>query len=132
MNPPFNDPARQNVSPDASRAQAHMASPDTLRTWTKSAARLLNPQGILTLIWRADGLADVLNALASDFGALIVLPVHPRPGVPAIRVLVRAQKNGQAPLGLLPGLELNDANGRPSAAAEAVLRSAQALPLANA
>ncbi len=131
MNPPFNDPAKQNVSPDASRALAHAADPDTLRSWAKSAARLLKPQGILTLIWRADGLADVVNALAADFGALVVLPVHPRPGVPAIRVLVRAQKSGQAPLALLPGLELNDANGKPSAAAEAVLRGAEALPLAN-
>jgi tRNA1(Val) A37 N6-methylase TrmN6 len=132
MNPPFNDPARQNVSPDASRALAHAADPDTLRAWAKSAARLLKPQGILSLIWRADGLADVVNALAADFGTLVVLPVHPRPGVPAIRVLVRAQKSGQAPLALLPGLELNDANGKPSAAAEAVLRGAEALPLANA
>ena len=131
MNPPFNDPVKQNVSPDASRARAHVADPDTLRTWVKSAARLLKPQGVLTLIWRADGIADVLNALAADFGALVVLPVHPRPGVPAIRVLVRAQKSGQAPLALLSGLELNDANGKPSAAAEAVLRGAEALPLAN-
>ena len=132
MNPPFNDPTRQNISPDASRALAHTADPDTLRSWAKSAARLLKPQGTLTLIWRADGLADVVNALAADFGTLVVLPVHPRPGVPAIRVLVRAQKSGQAPLALLPGLELNDANGKPSAAAEAVLRGAEALPLANA
>jgi tRNA1(Val) A37 N6-methylase TrmN6 len=131
MNPPFNDPARLNVSPDASRALAHAADPETLRSWAKSAARLLKPQGVLTLIWRADGLADVLNVLAADFGTLVVLPVHPRPGVPAIRVLVRAQKSGSAPLALLPGLELNDANGKPSAAAEAVLRSAEALPLAN-
>ena len=131
MNPPFNDPARQNVSPDASRALAHAADPETLRSWAKSAARLLKPQGVLTLIWRADGLADVLNVLAADFGTLVVLPVHPRPGVPAIRVLVRAQKSGPAPLALLPGLELNDANGKPSAAAEAVLRGAEALPLAN-
>ena len=130
MNPPFNDPAKQNVSPDVSRALAHAADPDSLRAWVKSAARLLKPQGILTLIWRADGLPDVLDAL-TDFGAVAVLPVHPRAGVPAIRVLVRAQKSGQAPLALLPGLELNDANGKPSAAAEAVLRGAQALPLAN-
>jgi tRNA1(Val) A37 N6-methylase TrmN6 len=131
MNPPFNDPAKQNVSADASRALAHAADPGTLRSWAKSAARLLKPQGVLTLIWRADGLAAVVNALAADFGILVVLPVHPRPGVPAIRVLVRAQKSGQAPLALLPGLELNDANGKPSAAAEAVLRGAEALPLAN-
>ena len=131
MNPPFNDPTKQNVSPDASRARAHTADPDTLRSWAKSAARVLKPQGILTLIWRADGLAGAVSALAPDFGALVVLPVHPRPGVAAIRVLVRAQKGGQAPLALLPGLELNDANGKPSAAAEAVLRGAEALPLAN-
>jgi hypothetical protein len=31
---------------------------------------------------------------------------------------------------LLPGLTLNDAGGRPSAEAEAVLREAKALPLA--
>jgi tRNA1(Val) A37 N6-methylase TrmN6 len=131
MNPPFNDPVTQKVSPDASRARAHTADPDTLRSWAKSAARVLRPQGILTLIWRADGLADLLDALAAEWGALVVLPVHPRPGVAAIRVLVRAQKGGQAPLALLPGLELNDANGKPSAAAEAVLRGAEALPLAN-
>jgi tRNA1(Val) A37 N6-methylase TrmN6 len=131
MNPPFNDPAKQNVSPHASRALAHMADPDTLRSWAKSAARVLKPQGILTLIWRADGLTDVLDALAAEFGAVVVLPVHPRPGVPAIRVLVRAQKGGEAPLALLPGLELNDVKGKPSAAAEAVLRGAEALPLAK-
>ena len=131
MNPPFNDSMKLKVSPNASRALAHAADPDTLRIWAKSAARLLKPQGILTLIWRADGLADVLDGLAADFGAVVVLPVHPRPDVPAIRVLVRAQKSGQAPLALLPGLELNDANGKPSAAAEAVLRSAEPLPLAK-
>jgi hypothetical protein len=32
---------------------------------------------------------------------------------------------------MLPGLELNDAQGRPSAAAEAVLRAGGVLPLAN-
>jgi hypothetical protein len=31
---------------------------------------------------------------------------------------------------MLPGLELNDANGRPSAAAEEILREGAALPLA--
>ena len=31
MNPPFNDPARQNLSPDPNRRLAHAASADTLR-----------------------------------------------------------------------------------------------------
>jgi len=129
MNPPFNDSARQNVSPDAKRRLAHVAAPGLLARWTQSAARLLKPQGVLTLIWRADGLAEVEAALAADFGRLRVLPVLPRPGAPAIRVIVRAVKGGQGPQAVLPGLALNDAANKPSAEAEAVLRAGDALRL---
>lgn len=128
MNPPFNAPA--NPSPQARRRLAHAAAHDTLRQWTRTASRLLPPNGVLTLIWRADGLREVLDVLASDFGATALLPVHPRPGAPAIRVLVRAVKASRAPLRLLPGLLLAEADGKPSAAAEAVLRDGAALPLA--
>jgi tRNA1(Val) A37 N6-methylase TrmN6 len=37
------------------------------------------------------------------------MPVHPRAGAPAIRVLVGAVKGARAPLKLLPGLDLEDA-----------------------
>jgi tRNA1(Val) A37 N6-methylase TrmN6 len=130
MNPPFNDPARQNVSPDPARALAHAAPADALAHWLASAERALKPNGVLTLIWRADGLAQVLDALGRDFGSVTVLPVHPRADAAAIRVLVRAEKGGRGPLAMLPGLALNDAGGRPSAAAEEVLRDGAALPLA--
>ena len=91
--------------------------------WLKTAARLLRPRGTVTLIWRADGLADVLGALAPGFGAVTVLPVHPKPAEPAIRVLVRATKASRAPLAVLPGLVLNDRAGHPTRDAEAVLRA---------
>ena len=123
MNPPFNDPARQRSSPDAQRRLAHAASRDVLARWVRTAARLLRPRGTLTLIWRADGLADVLRVLEGAFGAIAVLPVHPKAGAPAIRILVRATKASRAPLALLPGLVLTDAAGRPTAEAEAVLRA---------
>lgn len=129
MNPPFNAPA--HPSPQAHRRLAHAAAHDTLRQWTRTGSRLLPPNGVLTLIWRADGLRDVLDVLSSDFGATALLPVHPKPGAPAIRVLVRAVKASRAPLRLLPGLLLAEADGKPSAAAEAVLRDGAALPLAS-
>lgn len=131
MNPPFNDPARQNVSPDPGRLAAYVATPNVLADWVDAASRLLHSAGTLTLIWRADGLADVLAALGSRFGDVAVLPVHGRAGQPAIRVLVRARKGSRAPLALLPGLMLNDEEGKPTAEAEAVLRGAGALPLAS-
>jgi tRNA1(Val) A37 N6-methylase TrmN6 len=68
--------------------------------------------------------------LASDFGAVAVLPVHAKPDAPAIRILLRAVKGSRAPLALRPGLVLADAHGRPSAQAEAVLRDGEALRLA--
>jgi tRNA1(Val) A37 N6-methylase TrmN6 len=121
MNAPFN--VVQQPSPERSRRIAHTASPETLRQWLGAAARLLGADGAVTLIWRADGLADVLAALAADFGAITVLPIHPKPGAPAIRVLTRAVKGSRAPLELLPGFVLADHDGKPSAQAEAVLRS---------
>ena len=121
MNPPFNDAARQNASPDPLRRLAHAGSADTLQQWVGRAAWLLAPSGTLTLIWRADGLDDVLAAVGKDFG-VTVRPIYPRPDSAAIRVLVRAIKGSRAPLALVPGLTLNDANGRPTAQAEAILR----------
>ena len=127
MNPPFN--VAQQPSPDHARRLAHAASATTLEQWLRTAARLLRADGVVTLIWRADGLAEALAALNKDFGAIAVLPVHPKPGAAAIRVLVRASKGTLAPLALLPGFLLADADSKPTAAAEAVLRKAEALCL---
>jgi tRNA1(Val) A37 N6-methylase TrmN6 len=131
MNPPFN-PVEHNPSPDRDRRQAHAASPETLRKFVSAAERLLRPQGTLTLIWRADGLDAVLAALSGDFGAVTLLPIHPKPGEPAIRVLARAVKASRAPLSLLPGFCLADAAAKPSAQAEAVLRDGAVMPFGGA
>jgi tRNA1(Val) A37 N6-methylase TrmN6 len=102
-----------------------------LARWVAAASWLLKPKGTLTLIWRADGLDEVLAALSDAFGDAVVLPVYPRAGAPAIRVLVRAIKAGQpAARADLPGLVLNGNDGKPTAAAEVVLRHATSLALA--
>jgi len=129
MNPPFNAP--QNPSPDPGRRTARTASHETLARWVSMATRLLRRSGVVTLIWRADGLGEVLSALATGFGAIAVLPIHPKPGVAAIRVLVRAVNDRSGPLALLPGFVLADAEGKPTAQAEAVLREGAVLPLSG-
>lgn len=127
MNPPFNDPRRQNVSPDSRRRLAHVAEPGLLGRWVASAAALLKPAGVLTLIWRADGFAEVRAALTPMFGGLTVLPVYPRAEAPAIRVLVRAGKGVAGADVEEPGLILNGPDGRPTEAAENTLRGGGAL-----
>ena len=131
MNPPFNDPARHRASPEKTREVAHVATTETLQGWIHAARRTLKSGGILSLIWRADGLAEVLAALDRGFGSLVILPVHGDPAAPAIRVLVRAIKGGKAPTRLYAALMLNDESGVPNKQVQEVLAGKAVLPLAS-
>jgi tRNA1(Val) A37 N6-methylase TrmN6 len=130
MNPPFNDASRHRASPDRAREMAHVAATDTLEGWIHAARRVLKSGGHLAMIWRADGLAQVLAALDRGFGGLVMLPVHADAASPAIRVLVRATKGGKAPARLLAALLLNDEAGRPTPFAQTILAGDEVLPLA--
>jgi tRNA1(Val) A37 N6-methylase TrmN6 len=132
MNPPFNDSARHRASPDPARVSAHVATASTLESWVHAARRILRSGGVLTLIWRADGLADVLAALDRGFGSLAILPVHGDAGNPAIRVLIRAIKGGKAPTQILAALMLNDASAMPNKRVQDILAGKGVLPLALA
>ena len=66
---------------------------------------------MLSLIWRADGLVELLAALDRGFGSIAMLPVHGDAAMPANRVLIRAIKGGKAPLQIHPALMLNDRVG---------------------
>jgi tRNA1(Val) A37 N6-methylase TrmN6 len=129
MNPPFRDPAQSAPSPDERRRVAHVGGREVLDTWVSVACRLLCAGGALTLIYRADGLDDICEALSPAFGDVVILPVLSKPGTQAIRVLVRALKGGQSPSLRLAGLLLNDTSGKPSEEAEAVLRHGAALKM---
>jgi tRNA1(Val) A37 N6-methylase TrmN6 len=130
MNPPFNDSSRHRASPDKAREIAHVATAATLEGWIHASRRILKSGGVLTLIWRADGLAEVLAALDRGFGSLTVLPVHADASAPAIRVLIRAIKGGKAPLRIQAGLVLNDESGVPNQQAQEILAGKGSLPLA--
>jgi len=130
MNPPFNDPARHRASPDTAREIAHVATAATLEKWVQAARRILRSGGALTLIWRADGLVEVLSALGRGFGSLEILPVHAEARVPAIRVLIRAIKGGKAPLQIHAALMLNDESALPNKQVQNVLAGKEVLPLA--
>jgi tRNA1(Val) A37 N6-methylase TrmN6 len=130
MNPPFNDPVRHRASPDKAREIAHVATAATLGTWIHAARRILKSGGVLTLIWRADGLAEVLAALDRGFGNLAILPVHGDMKKPAIRVLVRAVKGGKAPTQMHAALMLNNESTMPNKQVQDILAGKGVLPLA--
>ncbi|NEV00939.1 tRNA1(Val) (adenine(37)-N6)-methyltransferase [Bradyrhizobium uaiense] len=131
MNPPFNDSTRHRASPDGVRERAHVATATTLAAWVHAARRILKSNGQLAMIWRADGVAEVLAALERGFGSLEILPVHSDATAPAIRILVRATKGGRAPTRLHAALLLNEPSGVPNKWVQEMLAGKGELPLAR-
>lgn len=126
-NPPFHDPAA-TPSPDGRRTRATHGA--VLADWCAVAARLLPHRGSFSLITRADALAEVLAALAATrpaFGGIDLLPLWPRAGQAAKRLLVTARLGSRAPLVLRAGLVLHAADNAYTAACDAILRGGASL-----
>jgi tRNA1(Val) A37 N6-methylase TrmN6 len=105
-NPPYWGPG--TAAADGGR-DAALRGDTPLSDWVGCARRRLRPAGWLTLILGADRLAEALAALSGGFGAVAILPVAPRDGRAAGRVLIRARKGARAPLRLLAPLVLHAA-----------------------
>ncbi len=126
-NPPFFD------DPDALRAprpekQAAWMAQGGLQAWTIFLLKSVREGGTITVIHRADRLADLLAQLGPKAGSFQVRPIHPFADAPAKRVLVRARKTGKAPLQLLPPVILHDRDGgKHTPHADALLRGEAAL-----
>lgn len=130
-NPPYYDAGTVPDMTHDGKARAHIAAQGTLDQWVKCAAALTRAKGHITFIHRADRLAQLLAVMGKRLGDLHILPVLPKPDRSATRVLVRGRRDAKAPLTLLPPLVLQQADGSPSAAAEAVLRHGAALAFAT-
>ena len=87
----------------------------------------------LTLVLRADRLDDAIRALGPGMGSIRILPLSPRPGRDAGRVILRARKTGRAALRLLAPFILHSGDQHPgdrnnhSPEAEAVFRQGKGL-----
>jgi tRNA1(Val) A37 N6-methylase TrmN6 len=127
-NPPFFDDPEALRAPHPAKAGAWIADAG-LAAWLTFLATAVRDGGTITLIHRADRLADILTGLSAKTGSFQVRPVHPFADAAAKRVLVRAVRTGRAPLELLPPLVLHERGGakhRPEV--EAILRGEADLP----
>jgi tRNA1(Val) A37 N6-methylase TrmN6 len=109
-NPPFLDPARSRLSPDAGKRAAHTmpaAGSAALAEWLGSCLDLLASGGLLILIHKPEALPVILTSLDTR-AAVTLMPVQPRKGRAATRILVRAQKGGRTPLTIVPALILHE------------------------
>jgi tRNA1(Val) A37 N6-methylase TrmN6 len=121
-NPPFFDDAGALRGPAEAKRGAWLAA-EGLGVWMAFLVKAAREGGTITLIHRADRLADLLAGLAPKAGSFQIRPLHPFADVPAKRVLIRAVKTGKAPLRLLPPLVLHARGGaKHTAETEAILR----------
>ncbi len=128
-NPPYWPAGRHTPSPHAHKAVSHGEGAGDLGLFVLTALRLLKSRGRLTLIYPAERLDHLLSLLMGRFGDIRVLPLWPRAGQPAKRVIVTARRDARAPLTLLPGLVLHGDGQGYTAQVEAILRDAAALPI---
>jgi tRNA1(Val) A37 N6-methylase TrmN6 len=128
-NPPFHVHGRGRLAPDPLKAGAHSMPTGGLERWVQVMARLAGSGGSATLIHRAAALRELLASLEGRFGALKVLPIYPRAGAPAVRVLVQGCKGSRAPLSLRPGLILHGHDNRFLPGVEEILRRRAGLDL---
>jgi tRNA1(Val) A37 N6-methylase TrmN6 len=99
-----------------------VAAEGLVQSWSAIAAGLLKPGGTLGLIYRADALPEVLDALSPSFGGVSILPVHAKESAAAIRILVTGRRGSRAPFGIVSGLVLHQADGAWTPRADAILR----------
>ncbi len=128
-NPPFNERGRAVAAPSLGKAEATIEGEADLAAWVRFSLAMVRAKGTVTFIHRADRIDALLGQIAGRAGEVVIYPLWPGQGRPASRVLVRARKQIAAPARLAPGLVLHEADGRLTAAAEAVLRESRGLEL---
>ena len=125
-NPPYYGTGG-TASPVAGRDRAVRVETPIAR-WVAVAATRLNPGGWLTMIFATPCLPDALAALSPKMGSAHVLPLAPRDGREAPRVILRARKGGRAAFRLLAPFVIHQGPGHDgdresyTDAANAVLR----------
>ncbi len=100
-NPPFFAVGKGTLAKKADRADARHMEAGELDLWMRCAASCAKAGGAAIVIYPSEGLTELLAAFATRFGAIAILPLAPRPGAAATRVLVRGMKGSRAPLTLL-------------------------------
>jgi tRNA1(Val) A37 N6-methylase TrmN6 len=126
-NPPYHDIARGTRAPAPGKAQATSAHLRELIDWLRFARAIARPQGTVTTIVPPEQLPAALQALSPDGSGVEIIPLQPKEGAAAKRVIIRTRMNAKTPLILRPALVLHELDRKPTEAAEAVLRHGRAL-----
>jgi tRNA1(Val) A37 N6-methylase TrmN6 len=129
LNPPHRARGTGTASAQSAKQRANEEEDADLAAWVGAALSFLAHKGTVVILHRADRLPEVIALLESRCGETEIVPLWPKAGRAAKRVIVRARKGVRAGCSLWPGLILHESDGRYTAAADSVLRRAAPLPV---
>lgn len=129
-NPPFHDGTRERASPREDKARAHGFEgeyAENIGKWIGACLAVLKTKGRITLVNRAEALPATLAALDYRAGEIVIVPLWPKAGEAARRVIVTARKGAKTGAKLHPGFVLHEADGSFTSMIDAALRKGAAL-----
>jgi len=129
LNPPYFDDPSALRRPKTGKDSAFVNNGLTLRDWIDTALRLTRAKGYITLIQRAERLEDCLAGFYGRAGDIRVLPIAPREGEAAHRIIIRARRNVKSPLTLLPPLVIHEHGRTWTPMADDILRGKMPIKL---
>ncbi|MDD9876868.1 MAG: methyltransferase [Magnetovibrio sp.] len=128
-NPPYMRAGEGNPPAEPAARVATIEGRARLADWLDFCFQRACAGGTVTVVHRAERAAEIGALMAAAGAGYRVLPLLPKSGRAAKRVLVQARKGVAGDAVTLPGLVLHAADGAYTAAADAVLRDADDLLL---
>lgn len=129
LNPPYLPRGKGLRPPAESKGIAHMDTNATLKDWVRFAVHYCRQKGSITMIIRADRVDEVIAHMYGRVGDLMIMPLWPREGVPAKRVIIQGRKGAQGPATILPGIALHGEVERYTDVAKKILWDGEGLSL---
>lgn len=124
-NPPYLKVGTYTETKTPAKALA-MGGEITFAQWISVAFDHIAGQGSLTMVHRADHIDQILQAFGKRFGGVEIIPLWPRAGEAAKRVIVRGYKHRRSPATMHAGVVLHEGEYY-TKAAEQILREMKAL-----
>jgi tRNA1(Val) A37 N6-methylase TrmN6 len=118
-NPPFFDSKSSRVS-----SMKRIANFETveLKDWVSFCLKKVKNNGEFAIIHCASRIDDIFSAVRGKIGAVEIIPIFPKYGSDAKRVIIKGRKGSKSPAKITSGLILHNDDGEYSETTEKILR----------
>lgn len=117
-NPPFFEKRMSHISEKKMFANFETIE---LSEWIRCCLKLLKEKGTFSMIHNASRLGEIFTVISDKLGDISVIPIYPKNGSDAIRVIIRGTKGSRGHTKIKNGLILHCDNGKYTTEAQRIL-----------